>query len=462
MERKQKILALLQSQSDWMGISVVLNLLGEEFKNRTVRRLLGELRDEGLIVRTGLGPSTRYKIIFNTHNPEDNSIVAETQNSAYSSKLIFTKKSLSIIKLVKQPIFHRAPVSYDKNWVDSYIPNKSFYFTDEQRLQMAEKGNRNQLQQIQPAGTYSRKILNHLLMDLSYNSSRLEGNTYSKLDTEKLLVHGIRQDEKMDKERVMILNHKDAIEYLVRQAQRLTVSYQTICTLHYLLADGLLQLDYMGKIRNQSVRIGQSTYLPLEDRTRLENNLINILDKASQIQDPFEQSFYLLIQIAYLQPFMDVNKRTSRLSANISLIKSNYVHLSFNELDKDDYISAMLAVYELNQVSPMADLYCFSYLRTCQAYDATAESVGFDPIRVKYRQQRRALITKVIREKISGKNISVCIQQYSIEDLANIDNNERQEFIKSVKEELKQLTVNTIGGLGIAQSEFEQWQLGGS
>ena len=456
VERKQNILKLLQLRGDWLGMSVMLSLLGEQFKERTVRRLLSELKAEGLILKTGRGPSTRYRINnTNQHSQNDNQIKESDDLSGYTVNAIFSSKSLHVIEAIRKPIFHRVPVSYNKQWVDSYIPNKTFYFSEQQRAQMAESGNRSQLQGIEPAGTYSRKILNRLLIDLSYNSSRLEGNTYSKLDTEKLLIQGLKHSDKLDEERVMILNHKDGIEYLVRNAERLTVSYKTICTLHYLLADGLLPIEYMGKVRNESVRIGQSTYQPLEDKLRLESHLKSIIVKALQIQNPYEQSLFLLIQLAYLQPFMDVNKRTARLSANISLIKSNKVPLSFNELDKDDYISAMLAVYELNEVSPIVDLYYFSYLRTCQAYDATIESVGFDPIRVKYRRQRRDLIARIIRELLFDNAKESCIKNVCINSIVN---DEQQLFIESLEDELRVLTVNTIAGLGISQTEFERWQ----
>ena len=129
--------------------------------------------------------------------------------------------------------------------------------------------------------------------------------------------------------------------------------------------------------------------------------------------------------------------------------------LSFNEINQQDYISAMLAVYELNQVSPMVDLYCFSYLRTCQAYDATVESIGFDPIRVKYRRIRRDLITRIICHKINKKDRKTLIQQIG-KDSIPLD--EQHLFKQSVLEDLQQLTVNTISGLGISEEEFNEWK----
>lgn len=113
-----------------------------------------------------------------------------------------------------------------------------------------------------PAGTHAHQIFNRLLIDLSYNSSRLEGNTYSLLDTQRLVLEGSSAEGKLDEEKIMILNHKEAIRYLVDNAHRLDVDEQTICTLHYLLSDGLVEARYAGKVRDHGVRIGGSTYVP--------------------------------------------------------------------------------------------------------------------------------------------------------------------------------------------------------
>lgn len=152
------------------------------------------------------------------------------------------------------------------------------------------------------------------------------------LDTERLLLHGDIAEGKLDEEKAMILNHKEAIRYLVNNAPRLFVKDQEIYTLHYLLSDGLVESKYAGKVRDYGVRIGGSTYMPFEDPRRLEFQLRKIADKAELIEDPFEQSFFLLIHVSYLQAFADVNKRTARLCSNISLITKNLVPLFLLEM----------------------------------------------------------------------------------------------------------------------------------
>lgn len=119
----------------------------------------------------------------------------------------------------------------------------------------------------------------------------------------------------------------------------------TICTFHYLLSDGLVESNYAGKIRNYPVRIGGSVNIPYEESKRLERQLEIIAKKGALIKAPFEQSLFLLAQLSYLQAFVDVNKRTARLVANVPFVKANLVPLAFRDVEVKDYMSAMIALY---------------------------------------------------------------------------------------------------------------------
>jgi hypothetical protein len=320
------------------------------------------------------------------------------------------------------------------------------------RRQLHEAGARATNQD--PAGTYAHQIFNRLLIDLSYNSSRLEGNTYSLLDTERLILSGAGAVGKFDAEKVMILNHKEAIRYLVENAIRLKVDLQTICTLHYLLSDGLVESKYAGKVRDHWVRILGSTYIPFEDSRMLQLQLEKIADKASQIKDPFEQSLFLLVHVSYLQAFSDVNKRTARLCANIPLIIENLVPLSFNDIEREDYMSATIAVYEVQDVRPIVDLFVFSYMRTCAAYDSTVKALSFDEIRVRYRQQRRVIVREVIYKKLTGSQMRAYIES---ETKKEIPDSSQSAFIEDVLEDLEQMDQSRISGLGITLEQLNDW-----
>jgi Fic family protein len=253
----------------------------------------------------------------------------------------------------------------------------------------------------------------------------------------------------------MILNHKEAIRYLIENAEKITINFETICTIHYLLADGLLLAGRTGIIRNHEVRIGGSTYIPLDNKLKIEELLKKICTKAELINDPYEQSFFLLVHIAYFQAFEDINKRTSRLSANIPLIKNNVVPLSFNDVSKEDYNDAMIVIYELNDVRPLASLYSYSYRKTCQQYNANVESLGFDKIRILYRSERRELLKNIIDSQLIGEAIQNYIEKEAQRLIPALD---KEVFIQTVNEDMNVLTVNYIAGLGITKEEFLAWQ----
>ena len=370
-----------------------------------------------------------------------------------SNQQIFTEASQKALLYVKKPLFERHPVSYHSNWLQDYHPNETHYLTKQQKNLLLSHGQRYAENDL--AGTYARKIYDRLLIDLSYNSSRLEGNTYSRLDTEKLLLEGKSNKDKLTEETVMILNHKEAIQHIVDNIYKITINENEIATLHYLLSDGLVPAKYAGKMRDHGVRISGSVYIALENSKRLQQQLHIICEKANKIENPFEQSFFLLAHLAYLQAFTDVNKRTSRLSANIPLIKNNCVPLSFNDINKEDYADAMISLYELNEVNPLIDLYCYSYLRTCELYDVTVESLGFDEVRIRYRSERRNLIRYIIINELKNNKLKNYILS---ESKKHIPEKDSAQFIKTVEEDLQELSPQRIAGLGITQDQLQKWR----
>ena len=435
--KKMAVLDQLRLEQEAISLKGLLEKLVPEYAERSVRRWLSELVKEGIVEKLGEKRGTKYKI---NDYPRD-----------YTK--CFGAESQKILEHVHRPLYERHPIAYAYKWFDSYRPNHTAYISDNIRSQLHKTGKRTQHEE--PAGTYAHQIFNRLLIDLSYNSSRLEGNTYSLLDTKRLLLEGTGVEGKLDEEKVMILNHKEAIRYLVDSAPKLEVSKQTICTVHYLLSDGLVENRYAGKVRDHGVHIGGSTYIPIENPKKLESQLERIAQIAALIENPYEQSLFLLVHISYLQGFSDVNKRTARLCANIPLIKNNIVPLSFNDVKQEDYMSAIIAIYELQEITPLLDLYIFSYMRTCAMYDATIKAIGFDEIRVRYRQQRRALIREILLQKMIGETMKKYIDSKTIQ---NIKEEDRKAFIEDVLEDLKEIDQTRIIGLGITPDQLNAWK----
>ena len=312
------------------------------------------------------------------------------------------------IKLaVRQPVQNRQPIGYNRKFIDDYIPNTSSYLSYEILQRLYEKGQSSDGQR--PAGTYARQIYNRILIDLSWNSSRLEGNTYSLLETDRLLEFGEVAEGKQAMESQMILNHKAAIELIVEQAWEVGFNSYTICNLHALLSDNLLaDPRACGKLRDIPVGISGTVYIPLEVPQLIEESFLQVLEKATAISNPFEQAFFAMVHLPYLQPFEDVNKRVSRLSANIPLIRENLCPLSFVDVPEQAYIDGLMGVYELNRVELLRDVFVWAYERSCTRYSAVRSSLGEpDPFRFRHRTAIFDVVNNVVRGVMNKKNGSV-------------------------------------------------------
>ena len=192
----------------------------------------------------------------------------------------------------------------------------------------------------------------------------------------------------------MILNHKEAIQYVVENLAEVSISRADICNIHALLADGLLIDPGMaGRLRRMPAAIGRSSYRPLNDQYGIEEEFRILVAKAAAIGDPFEQSFFLLAHIAYLQAFDDVNKRTSRIASNVPLLKSGLAPMSFVAMDDRNYMDGVFGIYELNNVSLLRNAYIDAYV---------ASARNFHVLRAEVDSPEKAALTyrEFVREAI--------------------------------------------------------------
>lgn len=358
-------------------------------------------------------------------------------------------------RLVRAPIQQRPPVGYNRAFLEDYVPGLTWYLPEEVRSHLLELGNLPDHEGV--AGTYVRKIHERLLIDLSWNSSRLEGNTYSLLETARLLESGESAVGRDALETQMILNHKAAIKLLVDEAEHVGFNRYTILNLHALLAENLLpDPSAGGRLRSTGVHIGSSTYHPLEIPQLIDECFGQVLDKAAAIPDSFEQVFFALVHLPYLQPFLDVNKRVSRLAANLPLIHSSLCPLSFVDVPTQDYVNGLLGIYERNQVELLRDVFCWAYERSCARYSAVRQSLGKpDP----FRLQHRALIAQTIRQVVQARMNKPAAAAHILQQAAeNLPEAERNKFIEIVETDLLNLHGGNIAKAQLSPREFETWQ----
>jgi len=199
------------------------------------------------------------------------------------------------------------------------------------------------------------KEMERLGIDLSWKSSEIEGNTYTLLETVNLLKDKIEAKGKKREEAVMLLNHKEALKAIVAQPDYFTtLSLARMEDVHSLLIEGL---GVERNLRHIRVGISGTNYRPLEVEAQIREAVQDMCTLVNGKQDPYEKALLTLLLISYIQPFVDGNKRTSRLMANAILIANGCCPLSFRTVAADDYRAALLLFYEQNNLSAFKKMF---------------------------------------------------------------------------------------------------------
>lgn len=447
-----RIIAEIGRHSAGIGMDALHALVNDVISRRSLQRRLAQFVAEGQVVREGKQRGVRYRLapISGEASITLPLPVVEATAEAY---VPISPEGEEIRAHVRQPRQMRTPVGYNQSFLEAYYPNETWYLPLELREQLRLIGTPPDDER--PAGTFARDILNRLLIDLSWASSRLEGNTYSRLDTQRLIELGQAAEGKDALETQMILNHKAAIELLVNEADLVDFTPYTIFSLHALLSDGLLaDSSACGRIRHRPVDIGGSVYMPIAMPQRLDELFRIILSMAKEIRDPFEQSFFIMVHLPYLQPFEDVNKRVSRLAANIPLIRHNLCPLSFIDVPERAYVEAMLGVYELNRIELLRDVFVWAYERSCQQYLAIRqELVPPDTFRLRYRQALSEAVRAIVqhRQQPTREAVAAVIPSSVAEE-------DHDKFVKLVYEEIENLHEGNAIRFGIRPLEFAEWK----
>lgn len=435
------------------SLEEVSHALELKLPRRTLQRRLAQLVGQQRLTVSGRGRASRYR----RPSVKISAVLVGSSNltSDLSVYIPVSPEGEAVRQAVRAPIQNRQPVGYNRKFLDAYRPNQTFYLPEEIRRRLLETGRSPDGHR--PAGTYVRQIFDRLLVDLSWNSSRLEGNTYSLLDTERLLKLGEAADGKDIRETQMILNHKAAIELLVEQSTEVGFNRYTILNLHALLSENLLADPAAGgRLRAISVKIGGTVYHPLEVPQLIEECFNHILETASAIVDPFEQAFFSMVHLPYLQPFEDVNKRVSRLAANLPLIRENLSPLSFIDMPEKAYVDGIIGVYEVNRVELLRDVFVWAYERSCARYVAVRQSLGDpDPFRLRYRALVTEMVSSVVRGKMDKKTAATFIKHRADEDIPQKD---RMRFIEVIETSLMGLHAGNIARYSLRPSQYQNWK----
>lgn len=445
-EQLSAIKRVLSQYPDGASIEEIRAGAGLDLTIRTMQRRMDQLQAQGVVYASGSSRSTRYFL----NDTGASTLPSEDMDVA----IPLSAQAKNILVAMSKPIVQRKPIGFNRSFLEQYRPNVDSYLTKAEQQHLATIGKTAMMHQA--AGTYAKEVMSRLLIDLSWNSSRLEGNTYSLLDTERLISLGEVTDTHTAAEAQMILNHKDAIEFLVRDAEQIGFNRYTFLNLHALLSYNLLANPAAcGRLRTIEIRIGKSVYTPLAVPQLVEEMFELLLAKAAQINDPFEQAFFTMVQLLYLQPFDDVNKRVSRIGVNIAFNRYNLSPLSFVDVPNDLYIKGIMGVYELNEVGLLKDVFIWAYERSAARYAAIRQSLGeTDPFRLKYREQIRALVAELVGNCLSRKDASVAIKNHANQ----LPEQDRARYIATVETELMNLHEGNFARYWISPTMFKKWQ----
>ena len=437
----------------------------EGIAKRTLQRRMEQLIQDKQVKTIGAGRGFKYllakkEVFYRTAEPNPNALLREPdevyripeRDEPKGDWLSAAAKELRAA--VSRPVNERKLAPYDDSFLKAYQPNVTEYLPPTLRADLAKMGKVGM--EAHPAGTYLRKVMDRLIIDLSWNSSRLEGNTYSILETQRLFDMGEGADGKSLAEAQMILNHKTAIEILAEQSEDIGFNRYTLFNLHAALAEELLPYEEAsGRLRHEPVGVTGTSFKPLLDPPRIEENFERILEKASAISDPFEQSFFAMVHLPYLQPFIDVNKRVSRLAANIPMMLRNLCPLSFVGVPREDYLQATLAVYELQKVDYLRDVFVSAYRKSCDRYSEIRQVIGEpDPLHVRYRRDVHRYVQHIVGNGLSKRAAITWISDESAREIAAEN---RNAFIEHIETVLSCLHEGNIARYRLRLASFREW-----
>ncbi len=455
------ILGAIAQSPEGVGIAELENAaaqyLGRPLIRRTLQRRLDLLMADKKIVGVGKSVARVYRLNSEDATAYVQGVAAVAAAGAIHAEIYvpMSAEGAEIRHLVRQALMHRRPVGYQREFLEAYKPGVTWYLPESTRLQLHEMG-RTAVGE-RPAGTYARDILNRLLVDLSWASSLLEGNTYNRLDTQNLIEFGQAANGKDAQETQMILNHKAALEMLIEDVDEVGFDAFTFQNLHALLSQNLMRDDAAsGRLRRRPVEISGTVFHPLAMPQVIEDCFRILLAKAQAIGDPFEQAFFLMVQLPYLQPFEDVNKRVSRIGANIPLIQQNLCPLSFVDVPQQAYVDGTLGVYELNKIELLRDVFLWSYERSCQRYLAITQSlVDPDPMKIQYRDALIEAVQTIVRGKMTATT-------NAIKQLAGdlVPDKDVDQFSRLLADAINLLHEGSVARYRIKRSEYILWKSG--
>ena len=336
MDTSRNILQFLQYHPNVSRQEIAEGIAFSE-SDATLKRLISKEVEAGNILMEGKARATRYRLSAQAH------LTMPLEIDTY---------------FLKEADDRLVQTSFNFELITDQLPKVKIFSEEEiQRLDAAQSIFQEHLAEI--SDSQYRKEMERLGIDLSWKSSQIEGNTYSLLETERLLRESKTADGKTKEEAVMLLNHKDALRFILDNQDFMKhLSVRDIEDVHSILTK---ELSVDKGLRRRRVGITGTNYHPLDNEFQIREAMQASCDAINARENVFEKALLALLLISYIQPFMDGNKRTARLTSNAILIAFGYCPLSFRTVDSIDYKKAMLMFYEQNNLHAFKQIFISQY-----------------------------------------------------------------------------------------------------
>lgn len=346
-QNQKKIIQVLLQKEPLSSSAIQAQMMndGIDLSLVTVKRTLSAMVNTGRLDIEGSGPSTVYKV------SAPGRLFADVDANAYGA-----------IEPDKRYGLER----YNFDLLDA-VPEHLFSQSERHQLNEATAHYRQRTIDLAPG--IQKKEWERLVVELSWKSSKIEGNTYTLLDTEKLLLRGVEATGHSKEEAHMILNHKEAFAFAHAHADQFkTMTRANLEQLHSIIVKNL----HISKgLRKKAVGVLGSRYRPLDNVHQIAEAVDGLCATIARMRTPYDKALVALAGISYIQPFEDGNKRTSRLMANALLLSHGYAPLSYRSLEEKDYRDAILVFYELNSLVPLKNIFISQYDFAARNYAAT-------------------------------------------------------------------------------------------
>ena len=420
---------------------------------RTLQYRLRRLVEAGRLWREGNGPFARYRVPNGRAAEVKADPLVARRRAALDDRVPLSEAGRAVQRDVSRSAARRPRLWYMPEILARYRPNETFYLPAAARAELAATAG--------PApgapGARTRRVVDRLTLDAAWNHSRLAGAAYTRIEARNLIDGGRPLKRREPRDAVLILNLVRAVEYLTGRDPRRGVEGRVIQNIHALATHGLIADPARGgRLRRTALALGHGLYQPTEDGRLIRAEFARLTAKAAAITDPFEQSFFVLAHVAYLQPFDHANHAVARLAAMLPLMRANCAPLTFEDVPRQVMNDAFEGFYDLGQTALLADVFLWTMRQSALRYAAPTQALGEpDPFRIRHAAAISALARRIVVGRLDqAATVTAWVRRHLATPA------DRRRFRTVMAAELAGLHAGNLAVHGIDPTDYAAWRRG--